>query len=208
MAWTFTVDGLTGSGAGSITVNETVSADVPARGYLRLGTGATYEIEQYSSWSGKVFTLVGTTSYSHSDNEDMAAVGPSFDHGINESNESPQTSESRSGFGGIVSAIQRLPTDPFYYADVDVENAVVGSRYELGYDVSGVFTSFTPSIQGTVATSAFTLSNVPSLASPMLLWLRMRKGSAATKYQPLNQKSFHSVNGVTFYVSQVEDKVA
>lgn len=57
----FTLDGAHSSGAGSVTVNEVVSADHPAAGVIRIG-GKRYT---YSSWAGKTFTLVGTLGESH-----------------------------------------------------------------------------------------------------------------------------------------------
>ncbi len=57
----FTLNGAHANGAGSVTVNEVVSADHPAAGVIRIG-GKRYA---YSSWSNKTFTLVGTLGESH-----------------------------------------------------------------------------------------------------------------------------------------------
>ena len=101
---------------------------------------------------------------------------------------------------------QRAPTDPFFYANVDVENMVVGSRWMLGYTPSGG--EFTELASGTAATSAFTIENVPSYASPMLLELRVRKASGSPKYEPLRQYANHNPNGVNMYLAQQLDEIA
>lgn len=57
----FTLNGAHGSGAGTITVNETVTADHPSVGVIRV-EGKRYA---YTSWAGHVFTLSGTTAEAH-----------------------------------------------------------------------------------------------------------------------------------------------
>lgn len=57
----FTLNGTHASGIGTITVNETVSADHPAAGVIRV-EGQRYA---YASWAAKVFTLTGTTAEAH-----------------------------------------------------------------------------------------------------------------------------------------------
>lgn len=112
------------------------------------------------------------------------------------------SSKSSPGFPHI--AIQRQPTDPYYYADVDIANMIVGSRYMLGYDDDGVFTSLS---SGTAAVSDFTISLVPAYDSPsFLLALRVRKASAATKYSPDVFYTEHSSSGSNIYVSQREEE--
>lgn len=118
------------------------------------------------------------------------------------------------GMGGYFTSIfahQRAPTDAFFFANVVVQNAVVGSAYMLGYLVgatpSGAFTPLA-GFSGTVSNSDFTLSNVPSYESPMLLELRLRKGTSGAKYQPFKINAVHSSNGVTIYCSQVADPIA
>ena len=109
--------------------------------------------------------------------------------------------------GHSVASVQRAPTDPFFYADVDIENAVVGSAYILGYDVGGDFVALS-GFSGTVTTATFTLENVPSYTSPMLLRLRLRKGTSGTKYIPFELYATHSPNGVNMYCSQIPDPIA
>lgn len=114
------------------------------------------------------------------------------------------TAKSYPYSGGVYSH-QRSPSDPLFYADIEAQNIIVGSRWMLGYDNAGTFTELD---SGTAVATSFTISNVPSYASPFLLELRVRKSSAATKYEPFKTFSYHSPNGVTVYVSQVVDGVA
>ena len=118
--------------------------------------------------------------------------------------EGPGTSKSIPD-GQHISSVQRLPTDPYYYASVFIKNMVVDSRWMLGYDDAGTFTELD---SGTCENKDFTILNVPSYGSPFLLELRTRKGSATTKYKPLRSYSYHSSAGVSIFVAQTEDEVA
>ena len=100
---------------------------------------------------------------------------------------------------------QRQPSDPYFYADVKLQNIVVGSAWMLGYYDSGTFTELS---SGTAVSTDLTISNMPSYGSPFLLELRVRKSSSGIKYKPLKTFTFHSPLGVTIYVSQVVDTVA
>lgn len=64
----FTLNGVHNIGRGNVTVNETVTADHPAAGVIRV-EGIPYT---YTSWTGKVFTLSGTLAEAH------AANAPAF----------------------------------------------------------------------------------------------------------------------------------
>lgn len=114
------------------------------------------------------------------------------------------TSRSLPTASGTVSQ-QRAPTDPFYYADVEVQNIVIGSSWMLGYYDAGDFTELD---SGTAAATSFTISSVPSYGSPFLLELRVRKSSAQPKYKRVNQFAFHNAQGIVMYISQVLDEVA
>lgn len=105
----------------------------------------------------------------------------------------------------VLGFVERGVGDPIYYADVVIQNAVVGSAYWLGYDVNGVFTTLD---SGVVATSDFTIPNVPSYTIPMLLELRIRKSSAAPKYLPYKTFTSHTTSGTTIYTAQIPDTVA
>jgi len=116
----------------------------------------------------------------------------------------PSTSKSVPTSMGTYSQ-ERAPTDPFFYANVDVQNIVIGSRWMLGYDNAGVFTEL---VSGEASATNFIISNVPAFGSPFLLELRVRKSSAQPKYKKMNLFGFHSGNGIVMYLSQVLDPVA
>lgn len=99
---------------------------------------------------------------------------------------------------------QRLPTDPFFSADVTIQNAVIGSSYIiLGPDGTTVLAG-----PGTVSTDPQVLANVESFADEYVIELRLRKSSpGSTRYKPLNQFAVHSTLGVIIYVSQTESAV-
>jgi len=211
MAMAFTLSGAHGSGAGVVTVNEALPTNTPLNGWVRLGSGASsHEILAFTSFSAgsKQFTLAGTTSHAHSGDDDIGVMEATIPAANGDPVHSPRTSKSiLTQSGGI--AVQRLPTDPFYYADVVVSNMVDGSRWMLGYDNSGVFTEFSAAFEGTKSGAGdFTISNVPAFDDPFLLELRTRKSSAATKYRPLKTYAYHSLNGTSIYVAQIKDQVA
>lgn len=211
MAIPFSLDGTHSASGTSVTVNEAVPPTLRGRGYLRLGSGTTYEMVEYASWSGKVFTLVSTLSYSHGDTDQVVSCEPTILDASGEVLISPRTSQTvkHSGQGHHIST-QRLPTDPFYYANVEVNNIAVGSRWALGYytnndPIDGTWVQIT---NGTSVATSFVISNVAAYGSPFLLALRVRKSSASPKYIPQPFYTFHSSGGATIYVSQVPDEVA
>lgn len=116
----------------------------------------------------------------------------------------PSTGKSMQCGGGTISH-QRAPSDPYFYANVYIKNAAIGSRWMLGYDNSGTFTQLAI---GEAATTDFTIANIPSYASPFLMELRVRKSSSSPKYEPFKTFGYHDPDGLTMYVSQTIDAVA
>lgn len=115
----------------------------------------------------------------------------------------PGTSKSFPGGFNTIHQ-QRLPSDPFYLADVTIQNAVIGSSYILlGPDGTTVL-----SAAGTISTDPQTLSNIEAFADPYVIELRLRKSSPGVeRYKPLNQFAVHNSAGITIYVSQIESSV-
>lgn len=60
----YTLAGAHASGSGTITVNETIGSDRPSTGTVRIGS----ERYPYTSFSGSVFTLSGTTTAAYANN--------------------------------------------------------------------------------------------------------------------------------------------
>ena len=113
----------------------------------------------------------------------------------------PATSKSRVAARGECVAFQRLPTDAYFYADVVIHGAVIGSTYLL-------FDKDNPSTvlgQGTIDSDPYTLTNVPSYGSPMLMTLRLRKASSPPYYKAYETIVPHKAVGSDFYVAQELD---
>lgn len=59
----YTANGIQASGAGTVTINQTIPETIPDSGWISVG-GDNYE---FSSWAGSTFTLVGTLSMQYAD---------------------------------------------------------------------------------------------------------------------------------------------
>jgi len=100
-----------------------------------------------------------------------------------------------------VLAVQRDPSDPYFYASVTINGAVIGSRYLLldNDDHSTVLS------EGLISSYLEVIPNVPSYDSPMVMFLRLRNATGVIKYKTYEGYVPHSSTGATFYVSQVKD---
>lgn len=116
--------------------------------------------------------------------------------------EVPNTSKMVTIGADVALGNLRLPTDPYFYGDVTIHNAVVGSRYWLvnDSDYSQVLDT------GVISSSEEVLSNIPSYGSPMLLHLRLRKASSSPYYKEYEAVVPHSASGAHFYVAQELDE--
>jgi hypothetical protein len=101
-------------------------------------------------------------------------------------------------------SVQRLPTDPLFYASLSLQNIVVGSRYWIARasDLTTVLAS------GVAESTEITLNNIPAYANPMLVEVRIRKASEPIKYQPFVAYGYLVRGGITVYCAQVVDNVA
>lgn len=99
-------------------------------------------------------------------------------------------------------SVNRAPTDPFFYADVTIHKAVLGSRYWLvdSNDHSTVLST------GLITSDPQVLSNIPSYGSPMLILLKIRNASSSPKYKQYTAEVPHASTGVEFYVAQELDE--
>lgn len=98
-------------------------------------------------------------------------------------------------------AVLRAPTDPYFYADVILENIAVGSRYWLVQDSdhSNVLAT------GVASDTTVTLTDIPAYSNPMLILVRVRKATSTPLYKPLDTYANLIKAGVTVYISQEED---
>lgn len=114
----------------------------------------------------------------------------------------PETSKGHPGFlGFLVNA--RTPTDPFFYAPLTLQNIVVGSQYWIAQasNLSNVLAT------GTAASSTEVIEDVPAYSNPMLVVIRVRKGTSGVRYWPLETYGYIVKGGTDVWISQVADGV-
>lgn len=99
-------------------------------------------------------------------------------------------------------SVNRAPTDPYFYANVTIQNCINGSRYWLvnNDDYSQVLST------GIVNTDPYTISSVPAYGSPFTMLLRIRNSSGSPKYKTFETIIIHSKTGATVYVIQELDE--
>lgn len=105
--------------------------------------------------------------------------------------------------GGAVVARGRLPTDPLFYADLTLENIVVGSRYRVTRHDTGDELA-----TGVAASTTVNLTGLAVYANPMLVKITVRKGTTAPKYEPLDTFVNITRGTTAAYISQVPDPIA
>ena len=125
-------------------------------------------------------------------------------------------------FGGIGAqpcagrpiGIGRLPTDPLGSFTLTLKNAVVGSRYRVEVAGTGALATPTGSAEGTVpgvsglVDVSITLDYYAPGNSANNLKVKVRKGTAAPKYQPFETLATAQSGIVTSYISQIADSIA
>lgn len=104
---------------------------------------------------------------------------------------------------GLSAGVFRLPTDPLFYADLTLENIVVGSRYRVTRASTGEELA-----AGEAASTTVNLTGLPVYANPMLVKITVRKGTTTPKYQPLDTFVNMARGVATAYISQVPDPIA
>lgn len=85
-----------------------------------------------------------------------------------------------------------------------LQNVVAGSRYWVAQssDPSNVIAN------GDAPGGDIVISGIGALANPMLLTIRVRKGTSGTKYRPFETNAYLVKAGATAYISQQLDPVA
>jgi len=101
----------------------------------------------------------------------------------------------------LVLAVQRYPSDPYFYADVIINDAIIGSRYWMvkNADHSEILAT------GLITSSPQVVLDVPSYGSSMIILLRLRNASDTSKYKTYEALTPHTQNGTSFYCSQQRD---
>ena len=108
-------------------------------------------------------------------------------------------------------AQSRLTNDPIGTFTLTLQNIVVGSEYALLYPDGTHATSGGSDVAHGVASSSpqsITLDLYPAGNSYNTLTIRVRKGDAAPKYQPLETVAVAQAGTVTAYIAQVADSIA
>lgn len=106
---------------------------------------------------------------------------------------------------GAIVGRSRLPTDPVGVCSIEIQNAVVGSRYRIEVASTGALVA-----EGDVAAPDFSVT-VPYYASGNAnntLRVKVRKGTTAPKYQPFQTQVTAGASGALAYISQVPDPIA
>lgn len=116
----------------------------------------------------------------------------------------PPSSRSFYAGGGFVCATQRAPTDAFFYGELTLQNVAAGSQYWVAQSSN---------LSNVVANAAapggdIVISGIGALANPMLLTIRVRKGTSGTKYAPFSTQAYLVKTGASAFVSQQIDPVA
>lgn len=93
-----------------------------------------------------------------------------------------------------------LPTDPLFYADLTLQNIVVGSRYRITRNDTGAELA-----TGVAGASPLTISGIPCFANPMQVDITVRNASGSTKYKVLDTAAFMAKTGASAYISQIPD---
>ena len=101
-----------------------------------------------------------------------------------------------------VLAVQRDPSDPYFYASVTINGAVIGSRYLL-LDNDNHSTILS---KGLISSDLEVIPNVPSYGSPMVMFLRLRNASGVIKYKTYEALTPHNSTGTVFYCAQQKDQ--
>lgn len=99
-------------------------------------------------------------------------------------------------------ARNRSATDILFYADITMQNMVVGSRYWItqSSNLSNVLAT------GVATQSEFTITHLPAYTNPMLLLVRARKASESPYYKPYDTYTNLTRSGAIVYIAQELDE--
>ena len=99
-------------------------------------------------------------------------------------------------------ATVRHPEDVMFYADLQIQNMVVGSRYRVAIAASNAELAI-----GEATQTDFTLAGLPVLENPMLVRIDVRKASSTPRYQAFSAFGYMTRLGSSIYISQVREIV-
>lgn len=106
------------------------------------------------------------------------------------------------GAGGLMaSGPFRLPTDPLFYADLTLDNIVVGSRYRVTRRSNGDELA-----TGVAASTSETISALPCYSNPMLVDITVRNASGSPAYRVFDTSASLSKAANSAYILQQLDE--
>lgn len=103
--------------------------------------------------------------------------------------------------GAFSLSYSRLPTDPLFYADLTLENIVVGSRYRVTRNDTGAELA-----TGVAASTTEVISGIPCFANPMLVDITVRKASGSPNYIIFDTAAYIPKAGGSAYILQQLDE--
>jgi hypothetical protein len=111
------------------------------------------------------------------------------------------TGKSYYGRGHV--AVQRLPTDPLFYADLTLNNIVAGSRYRVTRHSNG--DELATGVAAGSGLVDITLSGIPCFSNPMQVDITVRNASGSPAYKVFDTSAFMVKAGSSAYILQQED---
>lgn len=105
-----------------------------------------------------------------------------------------------SGLGASV-GIFRLPSDPLFYADLTLENIIVGSRYRVTRRSTGDELA-----TGVAAADPEVIASLPVYSNPMQVDITVRNASGSPAYRVFDTVASIPKQGTSAYILQQLDE--
>lgn len=97
--------------------------------------------------------------------------------------------------------IERLPSDPLFYATLTLRNVVMGSSYRVTRNDTGAELA---SGQDT-ASDTITIGGIPCFSNPMLVDISVRKGEEAPYYREALTQAELEKSGTAAFIFQIPE---
>lgn len=114
-----------------------------------------------------------------------------------------QSSKTAPSQSSMALGVARLPTDPFFYASLTLQNVLGGSRYRITRNDTGAELA-SGLVPGAVATD-HVIAGIPAYSNPMLMRIVVRNASGATKYKAFETFAYlYKTGGAAYIIQQVD----
>ena len=97
--------------------------------------------------------------------------------------------------------INRLPTDPLFYADLTLDNIIIGSRYRVTRHSTGDELA-----TGVAASTSEVLASLPCYSNPMQVDITVRNASGSPVYRVFDTAASLGRTGGSAYILQQLDE--